>query len=536
MAHSAARALLLGAVFFGPLAFGAVEAWAWAAVSTAIFAAAFLCSLDPRSLRARPVDPTLLPAVLAVVAIGAVQSLSHGSILEPAGGPSTVDPLGTESAVMRWAAYAALIWCVPRLFVGRDGVRRLIAAVFAVGIAVAAMGIVLHAHDKHMLYGWRAISGNYDPFGPYFNRDHAASVLVMAEFCGIGLFWDSWARHGRAAGRSEMIDLAARQSLVALGLGLILAGLLKTQSRGAVGALILAGAATALWGTFAAGRRMYWPALSAGIALTALWFSPVAERLTPQRLESAIYFRFGLYSAAVDLIADFPLLGVGLGGFGHAYHPYKPAGVDGVVEHAHNDWLQLSAETGLLGACLFTAGVGAYLFGRLQRSSSDPLTAALAGAAGGFIIHSTCDFNLQIPANAMLFFSIVAGLGGLANTRPDSGSPGPSWAMPAVIGAASLFILARSAPSAAASWDALVRKGEGESLHRAAVRDADDRQHYLLARRLATSGRLREALAAGESALHVDPANPAYRSHQAGLLERLGRTADGRQLRLGANL
>lgn len=527
---------MLGAVFFGPLAFGAVEAWSWTAVSVAILAAALLCSLDPRSLRARPVDSTLLPAVLAVVAVGAVQSLSHGSILEPAGGPSTVDPLGTQAAVRRWAAYAALVWCVPRLFVGRDEVRSLMTAVFAVGVAVAMIGIVQHAHDKHMLYGWRAISGNYDPFGPYFNRDHAASVLVMAAFCGIGLLWDAWANRGRASGRSEMIDLAARQSLVACGLGLILAGLLKTQSRGAVGALIMSGAVTALWGTFAAGRRMYWPALCVGIALTALCFSPLADRLTPQRLESAMHFRMALYSAAIELIADFPWLGVGLGAFGHAYHPYRPVGVDGFVEHAHNDWLQLSAETGILGAGIFAAGVAVYLSGRVRRTSSAPLTLALLGAAGGFIIHSACDFNLQIPANAMLFFFIVAGLGGLSSARSESGSRGPRWAIPAVIAVASLFILTGSAPSVATSWDALLRKGDDESVRRAAASDADGHHHYRLARQLASSGRVREALAAGESALHADPANPAYRRHQAGLLERLGRRADGRHLRVGANL
>jgi O-antigen ligase len=92
------------------------------------------------------------------------------------------------------------------------------------------------------------------------------------------------------------------------------------------------------------------------------------------------------------------------------FPPYDNLYDGKVVNHAHNDYLEALAETGVLGGAFCAWFVGWVLFTALKRFA-EPGSALgsvlnLSGliACCGMLVHSLVDFNLHIPANALLFF------------------------------------------------------------------------------------------------------------------------------------
>lgn len=131
--------------------------------------------------------------------------------------------------------------------------------------------------------------------------------------------------------------------------------------------------------------------------------------------------RLYLWKETFSLINEFRWFGCGLGGFESTFLKYQ-ATVNGFrVEFAHNDYLQYLAELGVLGfAILVTAIVGVLIpvVKGILRVEEENRRLLLVGCAGSFVaigLHSFVDFNLYIPANAMILAWIagVASINGL---------------------------------------------------------------------------------------------------------------------------
>jgi O-antigen ligase len=126
-----------------------------------------------------------------------------------------------------------------------------------------------------------------------------------------------------------------------------------------------------------------------------------------------------IWGDTLRLIGAYPIFGCGLGAYESALLPFKTVVPLLTVDYAHNDYLQLLAELGILGfAPLMFLAVVVYARAlrhamRLRRGPSAYLALATAGALTSIAVHSLADFNLYIPANAML----AVWLGALAD-RP----------------------------------------------------------------------------------------------------------------------
>ena len=125
------------------------------------------------------------------------------------------------------------------------------------------------------------------------------------------------------------------------------------------------------------------------------------------------------------MIKAYPVFGCGLGGYETAFSRFKISGVLVTDDFAHNDYLQLLAELGLvgfaIGAALAFSVVRMALRGAVK--SSDPearyFAVACVGALSAIAVHSLADFNLYIPANAMLL-AWIAGMAVAVGFRETS--------------------------------------------------------------------------------------------------------------------
>jgi len=130
-----------------------------------------------------------------------------------------------------------------------------------------------------------------------------------------------------------------------------------------------------------------------------------------ERVDPAIY--------AVNILSDYPIFGTGGGTFYNAYARYRGADILPYYDHVHNDYMQIATETGMPGLVLLGSIVLLTFFAAVLALSRrrDPLARGVAfGVVMGvtaLAMHSTVDFNLQIPANAFLF-SVLLALGWLA--------------------------------------------------------------------------------------------------------------------------
>jgi O-antigen ligase len=166
-------------------------------------------------------------------------------------------------------------------------------------------------------------------------------------------------------------------------------------------------------------------ALTAGLVVTVvaclmLWVggealvSRVVSIHTEARTELDGGLRLTIDRDGMKMFARHPILGWGLGTFATVYPQFRTFFTDKFVNEAHDDYLQLLVETGIIGFGImmwFVVLVYRHAWRKLGDWTLDyngaVSLAALLGCTG-ILVHSFVDFNLQIPANALLFYTLCA--------------------------------------------------------------------------------------------------------------------------------
>ena len=168
-------------------------------------------------------------------------------------------------------------------------------------------------------------------------------------------------------------------------------------------------------------------AIAVFIILIIAWLgaTPVVERILSFKAEIASrYFggRLPIWQGTIGIIKDNPIFGTGLGTFNYIFPKYQPVGI--IAKHytyAHSDILELLSEVGIVGFALFMlCGLWSmvYLFRRYSQRH-DPWVVGMSlcvfGSLASIFIHSFTDFNLHIPANALLLTVILASFVSILN-------------------------------------------------------------------------------------------------------------------------
>ncbi len=191
----------------------------------------------------------------------------------------------------------------------------------------------------------------------------------------------------------------------------------------------------------------------------AAWIGlePVMNRFGT--LEPSMAQRLGIWSDALSVVRDFPVLGTGLGTFPHVFPAYQSADLQGGYSFPHSEYAHLLVETGFAGFALALAAAGFWAAGFMRRFvsaevRSDRLITAAGAFAGAFTMVLNCgtELSLRIPANYFVFSllvgtSAVALYGGSIRVRKDREGPAAGVSSPGA-GVAMLAAPSGQAPPA----------------------------------------------------------------------------------------
>ncbi len=381
-------------IAFAVLSLGAVEVWSQSILEIGA-AALFLwwgliVFLDPgANIYWNP----LLGPLLGLIGIGLLQLLFHG----------TADPFLTRTMLLKLGAYFLALFLMAQAFRARKELQKLAWFVMVFCFAVSLLGIIQHFTSGSEIYWLSDLKIEGDPFGPYVNRNHFAGFVELTLPTGLALM----AFRGV---RRDVIPLSTLLTIVpisALVLASSRAGIIGFGLE--IGILVLLARSRHAW----QGRRATAAAIVALAALALIaWVGTeraVAKFSTLTVHDVSLGRRVSMFREAAHIFFDHPIKGCGLGTLVDVFPGYENAYDGRVVDHAHDDYIEGLAETGLLGGICGVAFLwalwreGRKNFRAEQGRFSRGLHAGAIMAVGGLLLHSFVDFNLQIPSNALLF-------------------------------------------------------------------------------------------------------------------------------------
>ncbi len=445
---------------FPPLAFGTVEHWSYAVMEglTFVSLALFLYRSGEGKghhlyrvpgvvpitvfllfilLQLVPLPPFLLK--LASPGTHALYTETLWAAEPDAWGSLSVNKRATLAEFFRIASYAAFYILTVQLLSRKDLLKKTvrIVAVFITGLSF--FGMVQHFLWNGKIYWIRELTLGGTPFGPFVNRNHYAGLAAMVLPLVLCLFLYYRPRYAYVSRRDRIVEFLSHPMTnihVLLGFAVVLIGtsVFLSLSRGGIISLCLSL-------LFLAGMKMHRGRQGRGWIFGVLiilvvfysvgWFGwdKVFQRFDSIRDTGGniTEMRLQIWKDSLGIIKDFPLTGTGLGSYMSIYPKYRSIPADGIVDHAHNDYLELFSDGGLIGAALFgwflysALGVTYAVFlRRRERYSVSLFMGAVAGVVS-ILIHSLTDFNLHIGANGLYFFFLLGLAVSAAHTRMQDG-------------------------------------------------------------------------------------------------------------------
>ncbi len=373
-----------------------------------IWAADSLLSGEMRFSRERLQIP-----LYAMAAYGFIQVIPFGSIAETAGVsgiPRTISeaPFSTETTAIH---YLALCFFFSVLLTSLDTaarLRRMLAVVTIFGFLFAFFAILQSVLSPGKIYGIYEVKFA-QPFGSFVNRHHFAAYIEMAISLPLGMMFVGAVRRDK-----KLLYITA---IILMGTALLLSG-----SRGGLISLLAEIIVIIILTTGRKGRKNLVLKFALSLVLAA---AVIAEAIFVGGDTSLTRFaetaasqdvttdRTHIWVVTGKVIAGSMPFGAGLGAFGSAYTAYDTYSGLARVEQSHNDYLQILADAGIIGAVI--GAVFLYWFFRTGARRSREANvfrrgigiSAFAGCCA-ILVHSTFDFVLHTTAISVLFLTLLA--------------------------------------------------------------------------------------------------------------------------------
>lgn len=384
-------------IAFAVLSFGSVQLWAATVLEVGAAILFILWSILAACRGRAEIHWNWL--YLPMLGLGAI------AVVQCAFGISAY-PYLTQMELLKWGAYVLLFFLTSEAFRAENHLRQFVWFLVILGFVVSLFGIVQHFAYDGKLYWSVTLPSGVVPFGPFVDSDHFAGFVELTAPLGLALLLFRSRRQEQAllllvltvVPIGALILCASRGGILGLILELVLLASLSGAHRIERKRLLGAAAIVLVTGTF-----VLWLGVSQAIDRFGLLTRGGFTR----------NLRVSMYEDTWRIFADHPWVGTGLGTL-IAVYPHYASFYNGLtVDHAHNDYLELLAETGLVGALCGAAFVG-LLFWRglvnVRFAEQGHTRAFLAGslaACAGLLVHSLVDFNLHIPSNALIFLLLA---------------------------------------------------------------------------------------------------------------------------------
>ncbi len=338
----------------------------------------------------------------------------------------------TCNELFKLLAYSALYFMVINTVKDQKRIKILIYVLVGMGLFQVIYGIMQTYSGSQNIWWWANIYYKGWVTGTYINRNHLAGFLEMViPLCFGFVIGSGKESRGRKRDQEDNISRLKRFKNwifseeerskvillffmgIILGLGLLLAG-----SRGGIISFGISMFFMIFLFAFKDGYRKY------GIVAACLCILILAYGLymgiekTLERFEHLgnLYGRFEINESVVPMIKNFPIFGTGWGNFMYMYPGYALPGYSDrlILGNAHNDWLEMTSESGMIGTLIFFVALLLFLVRSIRLWFRREDSFAIGSGVGvifaviSISIHSFFDFNMHIPANPMALSIILA--------------------------------------------------------------------------------------------------------------------------------
>jgi O-antigen ligase len=392
---------------------------------TVIAALAFI------GLQLAPLPPALVHAFSP-----GTPSLQDAYALEPLGTwrPLSIHPAATRAGFVLALAAALVFWAAREAF-SRGGSRAAARLLAWIGFGCAVVSLAQRATaPRTVLWTWTVPDPRAVPFGPFVDRNQLATWLVLA-ICLVGGYL---AMHVRAhmtdrlrqGSHAVLVALSDGGSIVTIGcLAAMLLTLAATLSRSGFVALVAAVVVGTSLGRRERGRAL-WVGLAAAAVLlgVAAWLNleGLVERImsTLAPPDPSSVSRLTIWRDTLHIVRAFPLFGTGQGTFADAMFVSQQTARQVLFNHAHDEYLQLLTEGGVVLLVLVLCGLALLARAARRRLAADEGSHRFVriGACAGLVavaVQSIWETGLRAPAN-LLLAAILAALAVVDRGEPSS--------------------------------------------------------------------------------------------------------------------
>ncbi|MGZ8842941.1 MAG: O-antigen ligase family protein [Pyrinomonadaceae bacterium] len=407
------------------LAYGTVHYWALGVFALTAAGIVVLWCVDGMVLRSVQISLNSLQIpLLGLIILGLIQLLPLGSTPNN-GGLSlslsrslSLDPYSTRLVLVQLTSLFIFFMATLVFTDSPRRLRTLVRTITIFGFLLAMFGLTQSfTTDGSRVYWFRQLTQS-TAFGPFINRHHFAGFMEMAVALPLGLLF------------SGSIE-SHKRPLYAFAVTLMGVSLILTNSRGGIISLVaeilflvvVAGPGLRR-GESTQGQRLRVILIRSSLAvglIVVLFVGVLAvggadvfgRLLGTVNSADPTTGRTHFWSVTVDVIKAHPVIGSGLGSFGVIYTRYDSRNGMFRLEQAHNDYLQIISDAGVVGGLL---GLGFLIIlfrkGFARRDTGDKFRSGVAtGALAGcfaILVHSAFDFTLHTTANALLFLILAA--------------------------------------------------------------------------------------------------------------------------------
>ncbi len=417
--------LFLAIPMLSTIGYGAVDIWAVSLLSIVTSAIAVLWIADGWKARVFRFNTSILQIpILGMICIAGVQLLPFGNagispdlLNTPAVHALSLDPYATRFLLIRMVIAFVFFAAALAFIDSRKRLKTIALMIVIFGGLMAFTGILQRLASPDAIYGLRP-TPQAIPFGPFVNQHHFAAFMEMTAGLTLGLLLGGSVKKDKTA----LLGIAA----ALMGIAIIMTG-----SRGGflgvlgvIGFVFAARFFSARRGSNETAKPSSMLGLVAGsaallivVAGTVLFLDgggPLFRGLGFQDQQTDITSgRSHFWGVALQIFYDNPIIGAGFDAFAVAFSKYDTWNGFFRVEQAHNDYLQMLADAGILGFACVAAFI--FLFFRRGLAVINNSThtfrksVAVGSMAGcfGILIHSFFDFPLRTYSNAFFFLLLV---------------------------------------------------------------------------------------------------------------------------------